>query len=220
VLLNPLEREKAYAEEGSVIAQRKLAWFFRNGTYQFRLWEDADGEEAEDGYLDMWICVQGEPQYPEALKWLRKAAEQGDCWDQLELGLMYRDVQGELQNYPEAFHWISKAAEQDSVAAQYELGVMYRDASNYGSAVRWFRRAAERGFVDAQFALGVMYDKGQGVPQNYIPAHMWFNLASAYSHSASEVRDEAACRRDLIASKMSPPQIAEAEKLASEWKPK
>ena len=30
-----------------------------------------------------------------------------------------------------------------------------------------------------QFFLGVMYDDGEGVPQDYVQAHMWCNLAAS-----------------------------------------
>ena len=58
-----------------------------------------------------------------------------------------------------------------------------------------------------------MYDQGQGVPQDYIQAHMWFNLAGA-SGDADGIKE-----RDAIAGKMTPDQIAEAQRLAREWKP-
>jgi len=34
-------------------------------------------------------------------------------------------------------------------------------------------------FAYAEINLGVMYANGQGVAQNYVRAHMWFNLAAA-----------------------------------------
>ena len=59
-----------------------------------------------------------------------------------------------------------------------------------------------------------MYHQGQGVPQDYVQAHMWLNLASANgSAHAVEVRD-------TVARSMTPDQIAEAQRLAREWRPK
>lgn len=37
--------------------------------------------------------------------------------------------------------------------------------------------------ADAQFNLGVMYYKGRGVPQNYLQAHVWANLAASSARS-------------------------------------
>ena len=42
-----------------------------------------------------------------------------------------------------------------------------------------YRVDAEKGNSSAQFSLGFMYEKGQGVPQDYVQAYMWFNLAAA-----------------------------------------
>jgi uncharacterized protein len=74
--------------------------------------------------------------------------------------------------------------------------------------------AAEQGLDTAQHNLGVAYATGRGVPQNYVRAHMWFNLASAQGDKG------AAKARDSLARVMTPDQIAEAQKLAAEWKPK
>jgi len=63
-----------------------------------------------------------------------------------------------------------------------------------------------------------MYEKGQRIPQNYTLAHMWYNLAA--SNSTGDVRDTAVKICAQIAEKMTPETIAEAQKLASEWKPK
>jgi hypothetical protein len=92
---------------------------------------------------------------------------------------------------------------------------------NYAEAVKWYRKAAEQGFAEAQTNLGMMYFTGQGVPKDYVLAHMWFNLAtSRYPASEKAKRERAEKTRDIAASKMTPPQIAEAQRLALEWKPK
>ena len=80
--------------------------------------------------------------------------------------------------------------------------------------MRVWRHLAEKGGHVAQAMLGVMYAKGEGVPQNYVLAHMWSNLA------ASKDNTEAAKHRSILASWMTPQQIGEAQKLAAEWQPK
>ncbi len=90
---------------------------------------------------------------------------------------------------------------------------------DFAKALQWYRKAAEQGHAKAQGNLGFMYGRGQGVPQDYAQAHMWFNLAAS-RFPPGEDRDKAVKYRDIGASKMTPAQIAEAEKLAREWKPK
>jgi len=85
--------------------------------------------------------------------------------------------------------------------------------------VKWLRRAAEQGFADAQNDLGYLYAYGRGVPQDYVAAHMWFNLAASRPQSGAD-RDRSVKNRDVVASKMTPGEIAEAQRLAREWRPK
>ena len=79
--------------------------------------------------------------------------------------------------------------------------------------MKWYRLAADQGNACAQYNLGIMYAKGQGVPQDYVLAHMWFNL------SAAQGIGDAVKNRDIAAGKMTPDQLAEAQRLAREWKP-
>ncbi len=71
----------------------------------------------------------------------------------------------------------------------------------------------------AQYNLGLMYHNGQGVPQDYVHAHMWFNLAAA-GLPPGEDRDSAVKNRDIVATLMTPAQIAEAQRRASKWQPR
>ena len=75
------------------------------------------------------------------------------------------------------------------------------------------RCCAEQGNAPAQFNLGLMYYNGEGVPQNDIQAHMWFNLAGARGN------ENAREARDIVKDRMTPEQTAEAQHLASEWRP-
>ena len=84
----------------------------------------------------------------------------------------------------------------------------------FEEAAKWYEKAAKQGEPNAQLSLGAMYYEGRGVPQNYIKAHMWLNLATA--GGAKNARRD----RDKLAARMTPAQIAEAQRLASEWKPK
>ena len=93
---------------------------------------------------------------------------------------------------------------------------------DYLQGVKWWRLAADQGLAGAQFSLGTMYDGGKGVPQDYVQAYKWYDLAaSRFPASEKEYRDVAVKNRDSITAKMTPPaQIAEAQKLAREWRPK
>jgi hypothetical protein len=118
---------------------------------------------------------------------------------------------------PDSLEVVKKAAEQGDAGAQYNLGLMFAKGKgvpqDYKEAVKWFTKAAEQGLADAQVNLGVMFDKGEGVPEDYVQAYKWFILAAAQGDKdAAEVRD-------LLKEKMSREQIAEAQKLARQFKP-
>jgi TPR repeat protein len=83
----------------------------------------------------------------------------------------------------------------------------------------WYRKAADQGLVEAQYNLGMMYYNGRSVPEDYALAYMWLNLAASRAVD-TEIRDGAIKARDLVAAKMTPDQIAEAQRMAREWVPK
>jgi uncharacterized protein len=120
--------------------------------------------------------------------------------------------------------WCRKAAEQGQARAQGQLGDMYLKgwgvSQDYAAAATWCRKAADQGDAVAQLLLGALYNNGQGVPSDYVQAYKWLSLAaSAYSASKRVNGNKAVSIRDLVAAKMTPAQIAEAQKLAREWKP-
>ena len=155
--------------------------------------------------------------YKEAFKIGRKAAERGDAKAQNSLGVMYANGQGVTQDYKEAIKWYRKAAEQGNAYAQYNLGNMYYYGQgvtqDYKEAIKWYRKAAEQGDAKAQNNLGIMYATGAGVLRDYVQAHKWLNLAAANGDTKAKKP------REMVAGKMTPAQIAEAQKLVHEWKP-
>ena len=101
---------------------------------------------------------------------------------------------------------------------QFEDAVSAYKRGDYATAYRLWKPLAKQGETQAQYNLGVMFGDGRGVSQDNILAHMWFNIA--VSALEGKGRNDAVKDRDLVASKMTPAQIAEAERLAREWKPK
>ena len=153
---------------------------------------------------------------------LKQKAEQGDSKAQFNLGVIHAHGKDVPQDYQEAARWFRLAVEQGHAEAQFDLGVIHEHGrgvlQDYQEAARWYRAAADQGLSSGQYNLGVMYDDGRGVTQDYIQAHKWYNLAA--SKSAGKVREAAAKNRDSVANQMTREQIAEAQRLAREWKPK
>ena len=99
----------------------------------------------------------------------------------------------------------------DVARFQYQYGRALYKGEQYRNAIKWSRKAAEQGYAAAQFNLALMYDEGEGVPKDDVQAYMWFNLAAAQEY------EDAAEHRDKLAEKMTPGQVAEAQRLASRW---
>ena len=83
------------------------------------------------------------------------------------------------------------------------------------SEIDALRTRAEQGDAKTQVSLGFMYRDGEDVPQDDVLAHMWFNLAA--SRLTGEDRESAVDWRDIVAGRMTPAQLAEAQRLALEW---
>jgi TPR repeat protein len=118
-------------------------------------------------------------------------------------------------DYATALRELTPLAEQGDARAQTGLGWMYLKGQgvpkNHKTAVKWYRLAAEQGNAIAQSNLGFMYANGTGVPKDYVRAHMWYHIAASSGKSK-----KASKNRDIVAGKMTPAQIAEAQKLARE----
>jgi TPR repeat protein len=97
----------------------------------------------------------------------------------------------------------------------YENGLGVPQA--YDAATSLYLEGAMRGDPFAQSRLGLMYDKGHGVPQDFVLAHKWLNLAAA--RAPRRQRDFFLRLRDAVASKMTADQILEAQRLALDWAP-
>lgn len=88
----------------------------------------------------------GEKDAKEAVKWLRRAAEQGHATAQFNLGNCYYNGEGVWRDYKEAVKWYQLAAEQGHDGAQCNLGVCYANGKgvleDYVEAYAWYTVAA------------------------------------------------------------------------------
>lgn len=175
--------------------------------------------------------------YREALKWYKIAARAKDLpgmtrffWvsefsvasAQYKVGLMYADGKGVPPDYNEAAKWFRKAAQQGLPHAQFSLGIAYNMSKgvpqDFAEAAVWFRRAAAQDFALAQYNLGAMFANGTGVKRDYVAAHMWTNLAASKLPPGGE-RDVAIKALETLAGLMTSEQIAQAQRMAREWRP-
>jgi TPR repeat protein len=106
------------------------------------------------------------------------------------------------------------AAEEGDLLAQLRVGYMYLYGNgvdqNYPESMEWFQRAAEQGLTEAQLKLGALYAIGEGVYEDSVEAYKWFQLAGMSGEDVTETKT-------VLERKMSPSQIAEAQKKAEAY---
>jgi len=100
------------------------------------------------------------------------------------------------------------------LAADFNVGMMAFERQDYAAAAREFHVLAQNGDPHAQYMMGRLHAMGNGVTQDYIQAHKWYNLAASRDHN------HAAQARDALARRMSSTQIATAQREARQWQPK
>jgi TPR repeat protein len=125
--------------------------------------------------------------------------------------------EGRQEDYVTALRLLRPLAEQGDARAEQLLGALYYNGNGVPEsaveAVKLYRKSAEQGYARAQGNLAYLYEKGEGVLRDLVAADMWASLAAAGGeHGAADARDE-------LEKKMTQSQIAEAERLAREWKP-
>ena len=160
------------------------------------------------------IKIDGVDRDPEeAVKWFRKAAEQGYAPAQSILGACYQRGDGVMKDPVKAVKWYKKSAEQGNAEAQYNLGLCYYNGEGVVKdpveGIKWLRKSAERGLDYAQFNLGVCYYGGEVVLRNPVEAYAYFNLARVTLEVARE-------NCETLEREMSPSQIESGQKRSRE----
>ena len=155
----------------------------------------------------------------EALKWYRKAGDEGDAQADLSVTklLLAPERHPAQEEYVEARQRCETAAKSSLSPAAYCMALIYRRGLGVPKdpieSVKWLRRAAELGHHRAALELGEAYWKGDGVKADLVTAYMWVWLA--YSSKVPEAeQDEQGLRKE-----MTPKQTERAKQKAIElWK--
>ena len=160
------------AEQGYAVAQSNLAQHYMLGSGANKFGIDkvvkVKIEELPDG---------GGIDFGEAVKWFRRAADQGYPFAKMNLGGLYLEGRGVEQNTQLGVSWTRKAAEADEPLAQFNMGWLYYDGKlvqqDYKTAYSWFSRSAENGWADGQLGVGKMLINGLGVEKDTSRGFKW-----------------------------------------------
>ncbi len=175
----------------------------------------------ELGKLDYFGAPGVAPNAQESVGWLRKAEAQPGLkskqrsFAQMLLATCFTTGQGVAKDDVEAARWFRKAAESGDHLAEYRLGLCYLNGAgvpqNDREASFWLLKSANAGETDAQVKLAEAYASGRGIPQDYVEAYKWYNVAAARGD------DQAQKSREFLRSIMTPRQVAEAQRLSSDY---
>ncbi len=110
-------------------------------------------------------------------------AKMGDAAAQYNVGVLYAQGLGLVQDYASAATWFRAAAAQGNVAAEYDLGVLYAQglgvAANQTEAINWYHSASAQDHPAAEFNLALAYATGSGTSQDFAAAARWYQKAAA-----------------------------------------
>jgi hypothetical protein len=152
---------------------------------------------------------------------VQRKARSGDLRAQYELGLRFANGMGVVQDWTQAMLWFDKAANRGIGSAQWRVGIGYLRGigleRNDARAAEWFKRAASQGHIGAQLALAELYSNGIGVPQDDVRAFVWDAIANGVQQVSSDNLGAAPGDLNLIAARMTPAQLEEANRRLSIW---
>lgn len=138
-----------------------------------------------------------------AIRWYRKAAEQGHAEAQVYMGFYSIQGIGVDRDTIQAVEWYQKAAEKGHAEAQYILGDFYYNGVGVTpdtiQAVEWYRKAAERGHTSAQHMMGIAYENGYGIERSEPTAIEWYRKAAKGTGPAQEEAKNALARLYALA---------------------
>lgn len=231
------------AQTGDALAQFKLSLIYEDGKGVLKDYVEAmkwlrlsakQGHASAQYTLGM-MYYKGKDvsqNCAKAAKWFRRAAKQGLTEAQYKFGVIYANGLGMPINEPKAMKWYRRAAKQGHASAQHNLAFMYEESNkefqddengneiiqsgrelqkNRNNAMKWYLRAAKQGDASAQNNLMMKYYFGEGARRDYLKAYKWSNLSAAQGcQNAKNIKE-------LLEKEMTREQIAEGQKLASEF---
>ena len=146
-----------------------------------------------------------------AFEWFQKSAASNDPLGAYKLGCYYDRQGAGIVSFDaaEALKYKLVAAQAGYALAQNDVAVHYAKQENFEEALKWWKMAGDQGYPDALFSLARVYGAGQGVPRDKSLSYAYFKLSNvAPKKNVNE-----------FASTLSKPELQNADKFVSEWKP-
>ncbi len=153
-----------------------------------------------------------------AVQWYEKVAGQGHAIAEYRLASLYEKGHGVAKDLGRAKELYQRAAEKGNIRAMHNLGVIAAEGSegkpNYTGAALWFGKAAGYGIKDSQYNLAVLLARGLGVTKDLVRSYTWFAIVAAAGD------EEAARKRDEVATRLTSSELATAKAAAAAFVPR
>jgi TPR repeat protein len=147
----------------------------------------------------------------QAFEWFQKSTASGDPLGAYKLGCYY-DGQGAgiiASDSNEALKYKLVAAKAGYALAQHDVALLYERQGNPEEALKWWKMAGDQGYPRALMSLSIAYSGGKGAPRDLSLSYAYFKLSKlAPPKNVNE-----------MASRLSKPELEQAEKLVSAWSP-
>src|SRR5271163_683616 len=122
---------------------------------------------ADNSDLQLGNTAAAHNNYSQAISAWEQAAAAGNAQAMFNLGSLYQNGQGVVQDYHQAVQWYWKAASAGNTDAMTSLGSLCAQGKgvprDYLIALVWYQNAADQGNPDAMNNVGVIYQNGLGV---------------------------------------------------------
>ncbi len=159
--------------------------------------------------------------YPDALQWVRRAADQRFALAEHVMGVLLEQGRAIPADVNEAVDWYTRAANQGFSGAQGSLGDLYYNGTKIerdcASAMKWLRAAADQEVSYAQYMLGRIFETGDCAGKDIVQAYVWYS--NAWFKGCGYIRDHALDARVRLEAQLTEAQYRDAEKAWRLWKP-
>jgi len=169
-----------------VDAMSNLAHLYENGEgvkldkkKAAQLWRMAADRGDAHAQKNLALVFINAGQFAEAIRFYKRAAEQGLFAAQYDLAICFEQGTGTEINLAEAKSWYRKGVDRGEAQSQNNLAGLLGAEGRHREAFELVKLSAQQGYTLAETNLGQCYEFGHGTSRNPEEARRWFASAAA-----------------------------------------
>lgn len=159
-------------------------------------------------------------QYDKIIKVCSRHENAKNSYCALKMSLMYSAGEGVPKDTERGFALLVKASKLGLNIAKFGLAIEFLngDHRDEEAGVSLIKCLANAGDAAAMGQLGAMYASGNHVPQDYILAYFWANLASSMPPHFLHSVEGSKKIRDALSKMLTREQLAKAQDMCRAWR--